>query len=117
MSDSNKQNPNQVQEYFDLKEQIKTLRADLKDITTQHEHFQEREELKKKVKLLNEEIKDDEDIKGLKAKIDQIKERMDLLKELIRIELIDTAQEEVKKDGRKLKLVYVLKEMKDENDN
>lgn len=103
-------------EYFELKEQARALRADLKDIQTQHEDYLELEELNKKAKILREKIKDDNDIKTLKAKIEQIKERMDLIKELIRIELIDTAQEEVVRDGRKLKLVYILKEMKDHED-
>lgn len=117
MSDDNKKQDaaqsDKAQEYFDIKNQLRTLRADLKDLKTQHEDFQELEELNKKVKVLRENIKDDEDIKGIKEKIDELKERQDLLKELIRIELIDTAQEEVKRDGRKLKLVSVLKEMKD----
>lgn len=117
MSDNNsKASTDRATEYFELKEQMRALRADLKDFQVQHEDYKELEELNKKVKVLREKIKDNEDIKTLKSKIDQIKERMDLIKELIRIELIDTAQEEVIREGKKLKLVYILKEMKD-NEN
>lgn len=119
MSDENEKivsNPDldKVQEYFKSKKVLKTLRRDIKDKQEQHEVYQELQELLKKVKELREEIKSDEEINQLKDKAGTIKERMDLLKEMIRLELIDKGQQEVANDGRKLKLVNVLKEMRDE---
>lgn len=70
----------------------------------------------KKVKELKEEVKNDETVKTLTEKLSVNKERMELLKELIRIELLESAQEEVKRNGRKLKIMNILKEMKDEGD-
>jgi predicted TIM-barrel fold metal-dependent hydrolase len=115
-NDMQAQSTDKVAEYFQLKNTAKTLRRDMKDLRTQHEDYEELEKLSKKVKELRDNIKNDQAIHELKEKIDQIKERMDLLKELIRVELIETAEEEVKKDGRKLKLVQVLKEMKEDED-
>lgn len=100
-------------EYFQLKNTLKTLRADLKDFQIQQEDYEELQKLIKKAKELREKVNDDENIKQTKEKISQLKERMDLLKELIRVDLIENALEEVKKDGKTLKLVYILKELTD----
>ena len=103
-----------VEEYFKMKDAIRVLRNDLKDLKVQKAENQELEKLLKKVKELREDVKDDENIKTLAEKIMTMKERMDLLKELIRIELLDKAQEEVKRNGRKLRIVSILREMKDQ---
>lgn len=111
------ENLDKVEEYFRLKDSLRVLRNDIKDIKLQQPEVQEMEELQKKVKKLREDIKENEEVKIMTEKMAIVKERMDLLKELIRIELLDSAQEEVKRNGRKLKIVTILKEMKDnEND-
>ncbi|BCX13967.1 MAG: hypothetical protein KatS3mg085_499 [Candidatus Dojkabacteria bacterium] len=102
-------------EYFDIKEQIKALRRDLKAVTEDHPNYDELQQLNKKVKKLRDEIKDTEEVKKLKEKINELKERQELLKELIRVELIETSQDEIKRNGKKLKLVPVLKEVSDED--
>lgn len=103
-----------VDEYFKLKKALSEMRKDLKDKTTQHPDYDEMQKAKKKAKELGDTVKDDEDIALMREKTKQIKERMDLLKEIIRINLIEEGQEKVKQDGKALKLVYVLKEVKDE---
>lgn len=103
-----------VSEYFKTKKSLKDLRADLKDLTSQHEDYEELQKMLKKVKELREKIKDEATIKELKEKASVQKERMDLLKEMIRIQLIENAEEEVKQDGKVLKLVYIVKEAKEE---
>lgn len=102
-----------VEEYFKMKDIMRTLRNDLKDLKLQNPEVEELEKLTKRVKEIREKIKDDESIKALEEKISTSKERLDLLKELIRIDLLEKAQEEVKRNGRKLKVVSVLKEMRD----
>lgn len=104
-----------VEEYFKLKGVLRTLRADLKDIQAQDEYYTELEKIMKRAKELREKIAGNEDIMNLKEKIQTTKERQDLLKELIRIELLEEGKEEVEKDDRKLKLLYILKELKNEN--
>lgn len=113
LSDSNL---DKVEEYFKTKDVIRTLRNDLKDSKLQKAESQELEKLLKKVKELREDIKEDETVKNLTEKIQGLKERMDLLKELIRIELLDKSQEEVKRNGRKLRIISILREMKDEEE-
>lgn len=107
---------NKVEEYFKQKGIIRTLRSDLKDHKAQMEEVQELEKLMKRVKELREKIKEDETVRNLTEKIQTTKERQDLLKELIRIDLLESGQEEVKHNGRKLKLVNNIKELKDEDD-
>lgn len=109
-------NPNldKVEEYFRLKDSLRVLRNDIKDIKLQQPEVQEMEQLMKKVKEIRENIKEEESIKNMTEKMQVVKERMDLLKEIIRIELLDKAQEEVKRNGRKLKIVSILREMKDD---
>jgi len=110
------ENLDKVSEYFKLKGVMRTLRNDLKDSKLQKPESKELDQLNKKIKKLREGIKEDETVKELTDKLQTSKERMDLIKELIRVELLDKGQEEVKKDGRKLKLVSTLKEVKDEGD-
>jgi TolA-binding protein len=104
-----------VDEYFEIKNQIKTLRRDFKQFQEDHPNYVKLQDLNKKIKKLREEIRETEEIKNIKNKIDELKERQELLKELIRINLIESDQEEVKRNGKKLKLIPVLKEMPDKN--
>jgi hypothetical protein len=106
-------NIDKVGEYFKLKGVMRTLRTDIKDIKASMDAQMELDKIMKKVKELRDKVKGDETIFELTEKLSTTKERSELLKELIRIDLIESAQEEVKKDGRKLKLVHVLKEVKD----
>jgi DNA-binding transcriptional regulator GbsR (MarR family) len=99
-------------EYFKLKRSVKVLRRDLKDLKEQHPDYDDLQALKKKVKELNDEIKNDEEIKEIGEKVKEITERMNLLKEMIRIEMIENGENEMEFDGKILKLVYVLKEGK-----
>lgn len=110
------ENLDKVEEYFKLKGVMRTLRNDLKDLKAQSEDYAELTKIVKKAKELRDKIKEDENIKNITEKLEVTKERVELLKELIRIELLETAQEEVKRNGRKLKIVNILKEMKDEED-
>lgn len=104
-----------VEEYFNAKKVLKTLRQDLKDITSQHEKYEDLQAINKKVKTIRDELNSDDEIRELKDKISFEKERMDLLKEMIRIELIENAEEKVVRDGKALKLIYIVKETKDED--
>lgn len=101
-------------EYFQIKKTLKVLRGDLKQIKEDHEDFDELKRLKEKSKLLTKRIKDSEDVRILEDKIGMLRERQDLIKEIIKAELMEAEEEEIKRDGRKLKLVPTLKEMKDE---
>ena len=102
-----------VDEYFKIKDSLKALRNDLKDHKVQMEEVKELDKVQKEVKKLREKIKEDETVHDLTEKIATVKERIDLVKELIRIDLLDGGQEEVKRNGRKLKLVSIIKEVKD----
>lgn len=108
-------NPNKLEEYFKTKETLKTLRNDLKDLKEEHPDFEEMEEFSKQLKEVREKINNDENIRIISDKISTLKERTDLLKEIIKMELKETEVTEVKMNGRKLKIVEVLKEMKDED--
>jgi hypothetical protein len=104
-----------LDEFFKLKGVLKTLRNDLKDLKVQNEFYSEWEELAKKAKELSDIIKEDENIRLVREKISTVNERMALIKELIRIDMIEKGMEEFKKDGKKLRLVNVVKEMKDDD--
>ncbi|RMD76920.1 hypothetical protein D6810_02555 [Candidatus Dojkabacteria bacterium] len=102
-------------EYCKLKEVVKTLNTDLKNLISNHERYQEWQDLSREVKKLAELIKEDEEVRLLKEKIATTKERIELLKEIIRIDLIENGKEEITKNGIKLKLISVIKEVKQEN--
>ncbi len=104
-----------VKEYFRLKKAAKDLRDDLKDITMQHKDYPELQKALKVSKKIRDDIKEDDEIKEKSEKVKEIKERMGLLMEMIRIRLIENSEEEVKDDGKVLRLVYVVKEGKDQN--
>ena len=109
-----KESSDKVDEYFRLKKALTEKRKDLKDLQTQHPDYDEMQKAKKKAKELTDKIKDTEEIALAREKTKQIAERMGLLKEIIRIQLIEDGEEKVKKDDKVLKLVYILKETKDD---
>jgi len=109
-------NIDKVDEYFKMKDVMRTLRGDVKDMKLQRPESKELEQVSKKAKQLRDEIKADEAIRAADEKIQVAKERMDLLKELIRIELLDKGQNEVIKNGKKLKLVSIIREDKAQED-
>lgn len=102
-------------EYFRIRSTLKTLRGDLKDLKDEHPDYEDLKKVVEKAKQVRMKIDSDENIHALKEKIGGLKERQELLKEIIKIQLIDEALDEVTNNGRKLKLVQVLKEMKDED--
>ena len=108
----------QKQKYLDsieLKEGLKTLKGDKQDILENLEGYEEYEQKKKELKVLKDTIDNLEDVRIITEKISTLKERMDLLKEIIKAELIEMNASEIKKDGRKLKIMQILKEMKNED--
>lgn len=109
-------NLDKVGEYFKLKGVMRTLRNDLKDLKIQLPEYEELNKLTKRAKELRDKLKDDEQVKELTEKLQTTKERLELLKELIRIDLLETAREEVKREGRKLRIINILREMKDEDE-
>jgi len=112
-ADLNDENPDKVDEYFTTKRVIKDLRAELKEFKESHEEYLEADKLSKKLKNLRDKINNQTEVRILSEKIATLTERLELLKEIIKVQLIELEQEEIKHDGRKLKLVKVLKEMRD----
>ncbi|MBN1332047.1 hypothetical protein JW978_04150 [Candidatus Dojkabacteria bacterium] len=108
------ENTNRIEEYFKTKDAIRTFRNDLKELKETHEDAENLKNLSEEVKNLRKKINDTEDIRIISDKISGLKERMDLLKDIIYAELKETDEKEVKMNGRKLKIIEVLKEMKDE---
>lgn len=102
-------------EYFQLKKALKTIRRDIKDLKETHPRWNELKKINESAKEIRDEIKEEEEIKILDEKAKGIKERIELMKEMIRIELIENSENEVKQDGKVLKLVYVLKETKEDD--
>jgi len=107
-------NPDKAEEYFKTKEEAKTFRADLRELKEEHENTKEIDELAEKLKKLRSEVNNDENIRILSDKISTLRERMGLLRDIIKMQLIEAEEKEVKRDGRILKIVQVLKEMKEE---
>lgn len=105
-----------VEEYFKIKDEIRTFNSDFKDQKIALEQTEQIENLMKKVRDLREEISQNESIRIIKDKLLTLKERKALLLELIRIELLENGQDEIKRRGKKLKLVNIMKELKDEGD-
>jgi hypothetical protein len=92
---------------------VKELRAELKEFKESHEDFTKADKLAKELKILREKIANQTEVRILSDKIATLNERMELLKEIIKMQLLELNQEEIAHDGRKLKLVKVLKEMRD----
>ncbi len=108
-------NSDKTVEYFEQKRILKNLRKDIKDLKISHPRWEELQQINKKAKEIRDEIKEEPDIRELEEKAKGVKERVELMKEMIRIELIENAEVEVKKDGKVLKLVYVLKEIREDD--
>lgn len=107
---------NKLEEYEKVKQAIKLLRRDLKEYGEEHDLYDEMNQMKKKLKQMKDTVKEDPRIKEANEKIKELKERFDLLKEMIKMELIETKSIEVKIKDKKLKLVYVLKEVQEDRD-
>jgi DNA-binding transcriptional regulator GbsR (MarR family) len=99
-----------VQEYFKVKKVVKDFNADLRDYKKEHELTPRIEELKKELKKLKTELAVDKMVMDMKEDLDSSKERMTLLKDIITQEMLETGQEEVFYEGKKLRLVKLLKE-------
>jgi hypothetical protein len=115
-SDLSDDNPDKVEEYFSTKRVIKDLRAELKEFKENHKDALEAEKINKQLKLLRDKIKNQTEIKILTDKIANLTERLELLKEIIKVQLLELEVEEIKYEGKKLKLVKVLKEMRDQEE-
>lgn len=103
-----------VEEYFKIKRMLKELNGDLRDFKKNHDLHEEIEEFAKKLKKMRNDLMSEQVIVDLKEEIDSAKERLGLLKEIIRQEMLDEGTDEVPFEGRKIKLVQVMKEVKDE---
>lgn len=108
------ENPDRLEEYFQIKDTLRTLRKDLRDMKDEHPDAEELKQVSKKAKELRENVKNEEDIRIVTEKISSLKERQDLLKEIIKAEMVENEQTEIKVNGRKFQLVEVLKETRDE---
>lgn len=115
LADYSTEDIDRPKEYFRLKKSTSVLRKDLKDIEIQHPEYEALQKLKREAKKIREEMDENEEIKEIKEKVKEMKERMDLLKEMIRIDLIENSELEIKQDGKVLKLIYVVKEGKEED--
>lgn len=103
-----------VEEYFKVKRTLKEMNADLRDAKKNHPLQEEIEEITKKVKQTRKDLMADPIILDLKDEIDTLKERFNLLKDIIKQEMLEQETEEVQFDGRKIKLVRVMKEVRDQ---
>lgn len=98
-----------VDEYFELRDQIRTIKADLKDLIDNHDNTERIEELKKEMKELKEQMKEDEGITAIQDKIKDLKERQDLLKEIILVEMKESGQEKIEYKGNEIIIAENLK--------
>ena len=103
-----------VKEYFKVKRTLKELNADLRDAKKNHVMQEELEEVNKKVKQLRKELMSDPIVLDLKDEVDVLKERFSLLKDIIKQEMIDQKTDEVQFEGRKIKIIQVMKEVRDQ---
>lgn len=102
-------------EYFQIKQTLKTLRGDLKDLKEEHPEYEDLKKLTEKAKKIRDKIKTNQDIHLINDKIEQLKDRSDLIKEIVKQQLLDGGLEEVKGEYKSLKLVKILKEVKNED--
>lgn len=104
-----------LDEYFELKDSIKTFRADLKDMIDQHELAESIEEMKKELKELQDKRNDDESIKQVSDKIKTMKERQDLLKEIVLAEMKESGQTKFEYNGQEILIMENLKFKRKQN--
>lgn len=91
-----------VNEYFELRDQLKTIRADLNDLIVNHEATERIDELKKEISELKGKYEEDEGIQTIKNKIKDIKERQTLLLEIILVEMKEAGQEKIEYKGNEI---------------
>lgn len=106
-----------IEEYFKLKETIKVLNSQLKEAknaSLSPEEIADHNNMMQKINRYRERIAGNETVNTLRDKISFEKERLELVRELIRLELLELGKEEIEKNGKKLKLKTILKELKAE---
>ncbi len=101
-----------LEEFFSLQQLARTLRKELRDLKCQSEFFNEWEELTRKATELSKKMKEEDNIKYIKEKLSNVKERIGLITELIKLDMIKNGKEEIEKNGKKLKILTVVKEVK-----
>lgn len=102
-----------VNEYFHLKSAVKDMRQELRGLREEHPDNEELKQVAEKAKRLRLKIKEDEKIGSIQRDVDTANERMKLLKEIIKANLLQNNLEEIKYEGRVLKLVPQLKDVRD----
>ncbi|MBP9758203.1 hypothetical protein KBD45_00780 [Candidatus Dojkabacteria bacterium] len=98
-----------VDEYFELRDQIRTIKADLKDLVDDHEVTERIDELRKEMKELKGQMEEDEGIVAIQNKIKDLKERQDLLKEIILVEMKESGQDKIEYNGNEILITEGLK--------
>ncbi len=98
-----------LDEYFEIKDTVSTLRADLKDFVDNHPMTEKINELKKELKGLKEELADDDGYVAIKGKIKGLKDRQDLIKEIILAEMKESGVKTVKHGENEIVIVESLK--------
>ncbi|MCS7318104.1 MAG: hypothetical protein NZZ41_07375 [Candidatus Dojkabacteria bacterium] len=104
---------NKFSEYFDTKKALKQLKKELLEIEKNTQEYKTYSELKKKLKDIKQQIYTYKEIQTLKENILNLKNRLEILRELIKIEMLNTKQQEIEEQGIKFKIVSVLKEITD----
>lgn len=103
-------------EYFQTREDLRTLNLELKEAKEQHQEFEELQKLSEQLRQIRKRMKFDEEIALLDEKAGTLRERQKLLKEMIKIKLVKSGEEEIQRGKKKLKVTSVLKEMRIEED-
>lgn len=103
-------------EYFQTREDLRTLNLELKEAKEQHQEFEELQKLSEQLRQIRKRMKFDEEIALLDEKAGTMRERQKLLKEMIKIKLVKSGEEEIQRGKKKLKVTSVLKEMRIEDD-
>ncbi|MCA9385831.1 hypothetical protein KC717_04230 [Candidatus Dojkabacteria bacterium] len=98
-----------LEEYFELQDTIRTIKADMKEMIDNHDLTEEINEIKKELKNRKDQIAEDEGIVVIKDKIKTLKERQDLLKEIILVEMKEAGQEKLEYNGNEIVIAEALK--------
>lgn len=98
-----------VSEYFEINDQVKVIKADLKDYLDNHPHKDEIDKHKKQIKEMQEEMNNDETIDAMKEKIKSLKERQDLIKEILLVEMKESGNDRIEYKGNEIIIAESLK--------
>lgn len=104
-------------EYFQAREDLKTLNLEIREAKEQHQEFEELQKLSEQLRQVRKRMKFDEAIAMLDEKAITLRERQKLLKEMIKIKLIKSGEEEIQRGKKKLKVTSILKEVRNEEDH